>query len=80
MISGSVHSYVAYLLRLKTSLYLTHENSCYAFTSLAVWKLELTTIQILSIYGKNQPKTKLKCAAQNNKLTALSSAEIYRMV
>ena len=45
--SGSVHrpllthaSYVAYLLRLKASSYLTHENSCYAFTSLAVWKLE----------------------------------------
>ena len=45
---------------------------------LAVWKLESTTI--LTIYGKNHPKTKLKHAAQNNKLSALSSAEIYRMV
>ena len=62
----------------KSILILTHENSCYAFTSLAVWKLELTTI--LSIYGKNHPITKLKHAAQNNKLSALSSAEIYRMV
>ena len=35
-----------------------------------------TTIQILSIYGKSQPKTKLKHAAQNNKLAALSSSEI----
>ena len=47
------------------------------FGSLETW---ITTIQILSIYGKNQPKTKLKHAAQNNKLSALSSAEIYRMV
>ena len=62
----------------KSILRLTHENSCYAFTSLAVWKLELTTI--LSIYGKNHPKTKLKHAAQNNKLSTLSPAEIYRMV
>ena len=47
-----------------------------------VWQFGnwITTIQILSIYGKNQPKTKLKHAAQNNKLSALSSAEIYRMV
>ena len=50
------------------------------FGSLAVWKLESTTIQILSIYGKNHPKTKLKHTTQNNKLSALSSAEIYRMV
>ena len=47
------------------------------FGSLETW---ITTIQILSIYGKNQPKTELKYAAQNNKLFALSSAEIYRMV
>ena len=47
------------------------------FGSLETW---ITTIQILSIYGKNQPKTKLKYAAQNNKLSALSLAEIYRMV
>ena len=53
MISGSVHSYVAYLLRLKTSLYLTHENSCYAFTSLAVWKLES---RFLAFMVKINPK------------------------
>ena len=47
------------------------------FGILETW---ITTIQILSIYGKNQPKTKLKHAAQNNNLSALSSAEIYRMV
>ena len=64
----------------KSILILTNENSCYALTSLAVWKLESTTIQILSIYGKNHYKTKLKHSAQNNKLSALSSAEIYRMV
>ena len=45
------------------------------FGSLETWK---TTIQILSIYGINQPKT--KHAAQNNKLSALSSPEVYRMV
>ena len=38
----------------------------------------ITTIQILGIYGKNQPKTNLKHAAQNNKLSVLYSAEIYR--
>ena len=47
------------------------------FGSLETW---ITTVQILSIYGKNQPKTNLKHAAQNNKLPALFSAEIYRMV
>ena len=47
------------------------------FGSLETW---ITTIQILSIYGKNQAKTKLKHAVQNNKLSALSSAEIHRMV
>ena len=45
-----------------------------------VWQFGNLTIQILSIYGKNQPKTKLKHAAQNSKLSALCSAEIYRMV
>ena len=34
------------------------------FGSLETW---ITTIQILSICGQNQPKTKLKHAAQNNK-------------
>ena len=38
----------------------------------------ITAIQILCIYGKNQPKTKLKHAAQNNKLSAVYSTEIYR--
>ena len=37
----------------------------------------ITCIQILGIYGKNQPKTNLKHKAQNNKLSAVSSAEIY---
>ena len=47
------------------------------FGSLETW---ITTIQILNICGENQPKTKLKHAAQNNKLPALLTAEIYRMV
>ena len=38
----------------------------------------MTTIQILGIYGKNQPQTNLKHEAQNNKLPAVYSAEIYR--
>ena len=38
----------------------------------------ITTILILGIYGKNQPQTNLKHAAQNNKLSAVYSAEIYR--
>ena len=46
------------------------------FGSLEVW---ITTIQILDIYGgKYQPKTNLKHVAQNNKLSAVCSAEIYR--
>ena len=45
------------------------------FVSLEAW---ITTVQILGIYGKNQPKTNLKHAAQNNKLSAVYSAEIYR--
>ena len=44
------------------------------FGSLEAW---ITTIQILSIHGKNQPQTNLKHAAQNNKLSAACSAEIY---
>ena len=36
------------------------------------------TIQILGIYGKNQPKTKLKHVAQTSKLSVVYSAEIYR--
>ena len=47
------------------------------FGSLETW---IPTIQILSIYGKNQPKTNLKHAVLNNKLSALFSAETYRMV
>ena len=43
--------------------------------SLEAW---ITIIQILGIYGKNQPKNKLKHAAQSNKLSAVYSAEIYR--
>ena len=38
----------------------------------------ITTIQILGIYGKNQPKINLKHAAQNNKLSVVYSADIYR--
>ena len=38
----------------------------------------ITTIEILGIYGKNQPKASLKHVAQNNKLSAVYSAEIYR--
>ena len=34
--------------------------------------------QILAIYGESQPKTNLKRVAQNNKLSAVHSAEIYR--
>ena len=45
------------------------------FGSLEAW---ITTIQILSIYGKNQAQSNLKHAAQNNKLSAIYSAEIYR--
>ena len=62
-------THAAYLTRLKAHLYLTHENPCYVFT---------TTIQTLDIYGKNQPKTNLKDVAQNNKLSSVYSAEIYR--
>ena len=62
-------AHVAYLTQLKAYLYLIHENPCYVFT---------TTIQILGIYGKNQPRAKLKHVAQNNKLSAVYSAEIYR--
>ena len=43
--------------------------------SLESW---ITTIQILGIHGKNQLKTHLKHATQNNKLSAVHSAEIYR--
>ena len=35
------------------------------FGSLEAW---ITTIQILSIYGKNQPQNNLKHAAENKKL------------
>ena len=45
------------------------------FSSLGAW---ITTIQILSIYGKNQPQTNLKHAAQKNNLSAVYSAGIYR--
>ena len=45
------------------------------FGSLEAWVI---TIQILGIYSKNQPKTNLKHAAQNNKLFAVYSAEMYR--
>ena len=37
----------------------------------------LTSIQILDIYGKNQPKTNQRHEAQNNKLSAVYLAEIY---
>ena len=55
-----------------------HENLCYVFhqfDSLEAW---ITTIQIFGIYGENQLKTNLKHVAQNNKLSAVYSAEIYR--
>ena len=38
--SQAIKTHVAYLPQLKAYLYLTHENPCYVFTSLAVWKLE----------------------------------------
>ena len=47
----------------------------YQFGSLKAW---ITTIQILDIYGKNQPKTNLKHVALSNKLPAVYSAEIGR--
>ena len=34
-------------------------------------EVRLTAIQIFGIYGENQPKTNLKHAAQNNKLSAV---------
>ena len=37
----------------------------------------LTSIQILDIYGKTQPKTNQRHEAQNNKLSAVYLAEIY---
>ena len=45
------------------------------FCSLEAW---IFTIQILGIYGKHQPKTNLKHAAQNNKLSTVYWTEIYR--
>ena len=40
---------------------------------------DMSTIQILGVYGKNQLKTNLKYVALNNKLSAVYSSEIYRM-
>ena len=38
----------------------------------------ITAIQIPGIYSKNQPKTNVKHVAQNNRLSAVHSADIYR--
>ena len=55
---------------------------CYVLESFpincVISMVQITTIQILSIYGKSQAQTNLKHAAQNKKLSTVYSAEIYR--
>ena len=41
-----------------------------------VWQFGSLNSHYQGIYGKNQPKAKLKRVAENNKLSAVYSAEI----